>query len=133
VSVEYPDLADYLAIAEAVTGVDAATLVRVTKLELARSALHAPAASFDGQEFHPDFVEKAAVLLVRLAKNHPLPDGNKRAAWVSLRVFIEMNDWTWTIYPGVEEAERAVLAVAAGDWSEPEVIAWLTDRLSGPD
>jgi prophage maintenance system killer protein len=25
-----------------------------------------------------------------LAKNHPLPDGNKRAAWVSLRLFVEL-------------------------------------------
>jgi Fic family protein len=33
---------------------------------------------------YPDFVDKAAVLLVRLVKNHPLPDGNKRAAWVSM-------------------------------------------------
>ena len=43
----------------------------------------------------PEFVDKAAVLLERLARNHPLPDGNKRAAWVALRVFIEVNEWTW--------------------------------------
>jgi hypothetical protein len=40
-------------------------------------------AGFSGQELYPDFVDKAAVLVVRLAKNHPLPDGNKCAAWVS--------------------------------------------------
>jgi len=59
----------------------------VTKLSLADSALHAPAAGFGDTDIYPDFVDKAAVLLVRLAKNHPLPDGNKRAAWVSMRMF----------------------------------------------
>jgi prophage maintenance system killer protein len=39
-----------------------------------------------GEEFYPDFCDKAAVLLVRLAKNHHLLDGNKRAAWVTLRI-----------------------------------------------
>jgi death-on-curing protein len=45
--------------------------------------LHAPAASFGDREFYPDFCDKAAGLLVRLEKNHPLLDGNKRAAWVT--------------------------------------------------
>jgi len=53
--------------------------------------LHAPSAAWAGEDFYPAFRDRAAVLVVRLAKNHPLPDGNKRAAWVSLRVFIEMN------------------------------------------
>jgi prophage maintenance system killer protein len=48
------------------------------KLDLADSALHAPLASFGGEEFYPDFCDKAAVLLVRLAKNHPVLDGTKR-------------------------------------------------------
>jgi death-on-curing protein len=93
------------------TGLQAPTLQRVTKIELAESALHAPAAGFGETEFYPDFVGKAAVLLVRLAKNHPLPDGNKRAAWVSLRLFIEINHWARRTTPTVDEAEQAVLAV----------------------
>jgi death on curing protein len=75
VTVEYLDLADYLAIAAEITGLDEVTLEKVTRVSLADSALHAPAASFEGEELYPDFVDKAAVLLVRLAKNHPLPTG----------------------------------------------------------
>jgi death-on-curing protein len=129
VSIEYPDLADYLAVAAAVTGVDLKTLASATKLDLADSALHAPSASFGGEEFYPDFCDKAAVLLVRLAKNHPLLDGNKRASWVTLRLFIEMNAWHWGAYPSVDEAERAVLAVAAGEWDEARTASWLRDRI----
>lgn len=89
-SVEYVELVDYLAIAVEVTGLSAETIARVAKLDLADSALHAPRAGFGETEFYPDFVDKAAVLLVRLARNHPLLDGNKRAAWVALRLFVEI-------------------------------------------
>jgi death-on-curing protein len=80
VSIEYVELVDYLAIAVEITGLSVETITRVTKLDLADSALHAPAAGFGETQFYPDFIDKAAVLVVRLAKNHPLPDGNKRAA-----------------------------------------------------
>jgi death-on-curing protein len=99
VSVEYLDLIDYLAIAAAVTGLDVDTIIKVTDLNLADSALHAPAAGFGDTDFYPDFADKAAVLVVRLARNHPLPDGNKRAAWVSLRAFIDINGWRWEPVP----------------------------------
>jgi death on curing protein len=112
VSVEYLDLAD-LAIAAEVTGLDVDALSRTARLGLADSALHAPAAGFGDTDLYPGFVEKAAVLVVRLAKNHPLPDGNKRAAWVSLRLFIEINGWTWEVRLSVDDAERAVLSVAS--------------------
>ena len=41
-SVQYPDLTDYLVVAGAVTGIDDQTLLTATKLALADSALHAP-------------------------------------------------------------------------------------------
>ncbi len=63
-------------------------------------------------------MDNAAVLIVRLAKNHPLPDGNKRAAWVSLRLFVEINGWRWRATPSVDDAEGAVLAIAASEWDE---------------
>jgi death on curing protein len=87
VTVDYLDLIDYLAIAAEVTGLDEQTVVRIVDIGLADSALHAPAAGSGDTDFYPAFVDKAAVLAVRLAKNHPLPDGNKRAAWVALRIF----------------------------------------------
>jgi len=49
------------------------------KIVIAEVSQTAPAAGFGEDDFYP-FVDKAAVLVVRLARNHPLPDGNKRAA-----------------------------------------------------
>src|SRR5579862_3238647 len=74
----------------------------VTNIDLADSAFHAPRAGWGESDLYPDFVGKAAVLVTRLTKNHHLPDGCKRAAWVALRVFIELNDWEWVPYPSVE-------------------------------
>ena len=45
-NVRYLGLVDYIAIAAEVTGLDVETLMHVAKLDLADSALHAPAAGF---------------------------------------------------------------------------------------
>lgn len=132
-TVEYLDLADYIAIAADVTGLDLQTVLNMTNADLADSALHAPAAGFGDDDFYPDFVDKAAVLLVRLARNHPLPDGNKRAAWVSLRLFVAINNWTWAPRPTIDDAEAAVLAVAAGEWDETTTATWLREHLTPLD
>ena len=63
----YLSLAEYFWLAEQVTGTEAAVLVKAARVELADSALHAPAAGFGDQDFYPDVVDKAAVLTCRLA------------------------------------------------------------------
>lgn len=69
----YLDLADCLAIVTEVTGLDIETAIRVSTIDLADSALHAPRAGWGETDPYPDFVDKAAVLVTRLTKNHPLP------------------------------------------------------------
>ncbi|MCY3634379.1 MAG: Fic family protein [bacterium] len=87
-------------------------------------------AEFGGQEFYPEIIDKAAVLCWRLARNHPLPDGNKRAAWAALVVFIDLNSGRWSPEPpDVDDAEQAMLAVAAGQINEQEFAAWLRGRV----
>jgi hypothetical protein len=54
VTVEYLDLAAYVAISAAVTGLDTETVMKVANLDLADSALHAPAAGFGDEDFYPD-------------------------------------------------------------------------------
>lgn len=80
----YLTLTEALVIEEAVTGIDPVTLAKASRLELLDSALHAPQAGFGDEDFYPSVEQKAAVLAVRIARNHPLPDGNKRLAWQSL-------------------------------------------------
>lgn len=66
---------------------------------------------------------------MRLARNHPLLDGNKRAAWVTLRLFIDVNGWSWNSYPSVDDAERAVFSHASGEWHEERTAEWLRTYL----
>jgi death-on-curing protein len=79
--VQHLELADYLLIVEAILGVPAERLAEMPHLvHLAESALAVPRSGWGGQDAYPEFAQKAALLCARLARNHPLPDGNKRAA-----------------------------------------------------
>lgn len=129
----YLSLAEYLWLAEQVTGINAATLARASRTELAESALHAPQANFGGQDFYIELADKAAILTCRLAWNHPLPDGNKRAAWASLVMFLDLNGVVWNPDPPVtDQAETAMMAVAAHDVDEASFADWLRARAIFP-
>ncbi len=132
----YLDLPDYLVIAESVLGIRAEQLARIAQLHLAASALDAPAAEFGGVEFYPDFAEKAAVLCTRLARNHALPDGNKRVAYISTIEFVERNGFEWTPPagddPDGDETVHVMEDVAAGNLTEEELAAWIRDRIKEP-
>jgi death-on-curing protein len=126
---KYLDLADYLLIAEAVLEVPAETIARWPGIGLAESALSAPGMSFGGVEFYTDVIDKAAVLCVRLARNHPLPDGNKRVAYLALVEFLARNGLEWSP-PSVDETVATIEQVAAGQIAEPELADWLRRTLS---
>lgn len=127
----YLDLGDYLLIAEAVLDISAERLARLDRIGLAESALQAPAAGFGGIDAYPEFTTKAAVLCWHLTKNHPLPDGNKRAAFIALRVFVERNGHTWHRSPtDPEDTDSVIRGVAAGTVGEAELAEWIRARLS---
>ncbi|MDA8358064.1 MAG: Fic family protein, partial [Actinomycetota bacterium] len=129
----YLSLAEYLWLAEQVTGIEAPVLSKAARIDLADSALHAPSARFGEQDFYPDVIDKAAVLTCRLAWNHPLPDGNKRAAWAALVLFLDLNGIVWSPDPpDVDEAEQAMLAVAAHEVDESWIADWLRQRVQMP-
>ena len=129
----YLSLAEFWYLAEQVTGIDAPTLIRASRVDLADSALHAPQAGFGDDDFYPDPYDKAAVLACRISWNHPLPDGNKRAAWACMVLFVDLNGGTWAAGgPDVDEAVDTMLAVAAREVDEAWLAAWLRDRISFP-
>ena len=127
----YITLAEYWYLAEQVTGINAATLVKASRVDLADSALHAPGAGHGDTDFYPDIYDKAAVLACRLAWNHPLLDGNKRAAWACLVVFIDLNNGAWNCDPpDVEQAVDAMLRVAGREVDERWFADWLRERVA---
>ena len=127
----YLSLAEFWYLAEHVTGINAATLIKASRVELADSALNAPRAGFADPDFYPDLYDQAAGLACRISWNHPLPDGNKRAAWACLVLFIDLNDGTWNDErPDADEAVAAMLAVAARKVDEPWLATWLRERVT---
>ena len=71
----------------------------------------------------PTLFALAASYAFGLAKNHPFIDGNKRTAFVTAVLFLELNGLRFS----AEEADAAVrtLALAAGEMTEAEYEAWL--------
>jgi death-on-curing protein len=125
----YLDLADYLLIAQAVLGPPAERIAAFNRIGLADSALAAPQAGFGGVEAYPDFATKAAVLCWHLVKNHPLPDGNKRCAFLATVEFVERNGRTWLSAPGdPDETDEVIRAVAGGEMSEAAFRDWIGQR-----
>lgn len=123
----YLTLAEALAIAEAVTGLDPITLAKASRLELLDSALHAPQAGFGEEDFYPHVEQKAAVLAVRVARNHALPDGNKRLAWQSLTVFLALNGVA--LVADTEDAVVFMVGIAAGEIDEAAAETWIRERV----
>lgn len=126
----YLDLADYLLIAERILGTPADAIARFNRIGLAASALAAPQAGFGGVEAYPDFATKAAVLCWHLIKNHPLPDGNKRCAFLATVEFVERNGRMWVQAPDdPDETDRVIRAVASSEISEADFRQWITERI----
>jgi death on curing protein len=85
------------------------------------------AAAFGDHEAFPTLIEKAAILVERLARNHPLPDGNKRCAFLAVERFLAANGQP--ISDPVPDVDVPMMGhVAAGEATQGEVIAWLEER-----
>ncbi|MGD0453137.1 MAG: Fic family protein [Solirubrobacteraceae bacterium] len=126
------ELRDFLVIAEIHSGIDQSQLLRIPRvIRLAEAALAAPFAGFGEHELFPAMHEKAAVYCSRVATYHPLPDGNKRAAYDVMREFLDRNGMSFTHSPdGLDGTARAIENLAANVLSETDFIAWVLARVS---
>lgn len=125
------ELADFLLIAERILEIRAEDLVNLTRIPEAESALAAPFASFGGLDFYPDPITQAAVLCSRIIRNHPLPDGNKRVAYLCMLETLDRAGLTWTHPPGGQDETADVIeAVADRSMPERDFIGWVSDRVS---
>jgi death on curing protein len=73
-----------------------------------------------------DLAAMAAAYAYGIARNHPFVDGNKRAAFVAMMLFLRKNGVRFA--PSQAEATVIILALAAGEVSEAGLIRWINDR-----
>jgi death on curing protein len=95
----------------------------IRDIELLKSTLGMPPATYGGQFLHTDIYEMAAAYLFHLAKNHPFVDGNKRVGAVAALVFLDLNGFVFDA-PEEDFAEM-VLAVARGDLGKADVAVFI--------
>lgn len=89
------------------------------------SALQRPINSFlyEGQN---DIAVLSATYAIAIAKNHPFVDGNKRAAFLGMAVFLLRNGRRLTA--SQTSATAAMLAVAAGETDVERLTLWIRDN-----
>jgi death-on-curing protein len=71
----------------------------------------------------PDFADLAASYASGLAKNLLFVDGNKRAAFLAVGMFLYLNGYR--LQTSQAEATLTVLGLAAGEISESDFATWL--------
>lgn len=75
----------------------------------------------------PDIAALAASYGVGLARNHPFVDGNKRAAFLAVGMFLVRNGHR--LKTSQVDATLTMLGVAAGDIAEADFAHWLRDHI----
>jgi death-on-curing protein len=96
----------------------------IRDLGLLESALARPLNKFAYGE--TDLAALAAAYAFGVARNHPFVDGNKRAAFGSMVVFLGLNGIDLDVPP--EDATAIILEVAAGEIDEDGLARWLRDN-----
>lgn len=116
-------MTEYLDLEDALSFIRRLGIGPLVDVGLLDAVLTRPRSTVFGVDAYPSLDLKAAALLHSLAKSHPLVDGNKRLAWLSTLVFLDLNDHRTALNDDV--AFDLVWAVAGGDLPLDEIAARL--------
>ncbi len=97
--------------------------------DMLRSALERPLNK--SRYVQADLASLAAAYAFGLAKNHAFVDGNKRAAFMTMVVFLRKNDIRFA--PNQAHATTIMISLAAGEVSEQSLARWIRDNWPPPD
>ena len=95
----------------------------IRDIDLLKSAIGIPTATFGGEFLHADIFEMAAGYLFHLVKNHPFLDGNKRVGAVAALVFLDLNGFEF--HASEDDLAEMVLAVARGEMSKSQIAVFI--------
>ena len=79
----------------------------------------------------PDVAELGAIYAIAIARNHPFIDGNKRAGFMAMVLFLALNGMP--LEAPDADAIVAMLDMAAGELSDFEFTAWVRDHAKPVD
>ncbi|HXI25797.1 MAG TPA: type II toxin-antitoxin system death-on-curing family toxin [Pyrinomonadaceae bacterium] len=99
----------------------------IRDLNALESAVAQPRMTFDRKDLYATVGEKAAALGFSMILNHPFIDGNKRIGHAVVETFLFLN--SFEIEAPVDEQERIILAIAAGELHREQFLDWLESRV----
>jgi death-on-curing protein len=73
-----------------------------------------------------DVIELGAAYAIALSSNHPFADGDKRAAFLCLTLFLRLNGFR--LVASQADAALTMLAVAAGRMDVPALTDWIRSK-----
>jgi death on curing protein len=91
------------------------------------SAINRAFQTFDGKELYPSPIDKAAAVFESIITNHPFIDGNKRTAYVLMRLVLKENNLNLVL--GEDDKYNFVIMAASGKISFDEIRDWIASRL----
>ncbi len=91
------------------------------------SAINRPFATFENQDLYPTPSDKAAAILESILINHPFVDGNKRTAYLLMRLILIENGFD--IIENQEEKYKMVISASNGDIRFEEIKNWIQTRI----
>lgn len=95
------------------------------------ASLARPFATFDQKDLYPTAIEKASALFESIIINHPFVDGNKRIAYVLMRIILMNNNLD--IIASQNEKYVFVIASSKGEFRFEKIKEWLTLHVSKKD
>ncbi|MBX2970677.1 MAG: type II toxin-antitoxin system death-on-curing family toxin [Cyclobacteriaceae bacterium] len=94
---------------------------------LLESSINRPFQTFDGQELYPSPVDKAAAIFESIITNHPFIDGNKRTAYVLMRLMLKNHNIDINL--GQNDKYDFVIKAASGQLTFDQIKTWINNNL----
>lgn len=91
------------------------------------SAINRPFATFEKHDLYPTPSDKAAAILESILINHPFIDGNKRTAYVLMRLLLL--NYGLDILADQDDKYKMVISASKGDLRFDGIKNWIEIRL----
>jgi death-on-curing protein len=91
------------------------------------SAINRPYQTFDGRELYPSPMDKAAAIFESIISNHPFIDGNKRTAYVLMRLVLKENKMDINLTQN--QKFDFVIKAAKGELTYEQITTWIKINL----
>ena len=95
--------------------------------DLLESAISRPFQTFDGKELYPTSIDKASAIFESIISNHPFIDGNKRTAYVLMRLMLK--EGKADIFAEQNEKYDFVINAAEGKMNLDQIKEWILKRI----